>query len=90
MANSPQARKRARQAVTRRSRNMSRRSQLATYRKKFAAAIESKDLEASKTCFLALQQLIDRHSTKGLVHKNTAARVKSRANAKLKALALAA
>ena len=89
MANSPQAQKRARQNVKRRARNMSERASVRTYIKKFYKALESNDLEASQRSFRDACAKLDRSARKGLQHKNKAARLKSRMNAKLKALATA-
>lgn len=89
MANSAQARKRIRQHAKNRLHNMSRRSRLSTCRKKFLKAIESQELDLAKTLFMELQKLCDRFAAKHLIHKNTAARIKSRSNSKLKALATA-
>ncbi len=90
MANSPQARKRARQNVKRRSRNMSERAAVRTYIKKFYKVLESKDTEAAREAFEAACSKIDRSAQKGLQHKNKAARLKSRMNAHLKELATTA
>ena len=90
MANSPQARKRARQNVKRRSRNMSERAAVRTYIKKFYKILESKDAEAAQEAFNAACSKIDRSAQKGLQHKNKAARLKSRMNARLKELAATA
>lgn len=87
MANSPQARKRARQNDKARAHNASLRSMARTYIKKVIAAIESGDAEAAKTAFAAAVPVIDRVADKGIMHKNKAARHKSRLNAKVKALA---
>lgn len=89
MANSPQARKRARQNDKRRVQNASQRSMLRTYLKKVYTTLETKDLEAAKKAFNEAMPVIDRMADKGLIHKNKAARHKSRLNAHLKALAAA-
>lgn len=86
MANSPQARKRARQNDKRRLHNASMRSMARTYMKKVIAAIESGDAEAAKAAYLAAVPVIDRFADKGVMHKNKAARHKSRFNAQIKAL----
>ena len=89
MANSPQARKRARQNDKNRAHNASQRSMVRTYLKKVYYAIEAKDLEAAKTAFERAVPVIDRMADKGLFHKNKAARHKSRLNAHIKALSAA-
>jgi len=87
VANFPQSRKRARQNVKRRSHNASLRSMVRTYLKKVVAAIDAKDAEAAKTAYTAAVPVIDRLADKGIIHKNKAARHKSRLNAQIKALA---
>jgi small subunit ribosomal protein S20 len=78
--------KRIRQNERDRMRNKSRRSQLKTATKKTLNAISEGDLPVAQTLFSQFQKLIDRHATKGLLHKNKAARVKSRIHRKLKSL----
>lgn len=90
MANSKQAKKRVRQAEQNRQHNMSRRSMMRTFMKKTIKAIEATDLSLAKECFAKLQPVLDRYATKGLIHKNKAARHKSRLVAKIKALEVAA
>lgn len=87
MANSKTAKKRALQSEKRRQHNASRRSMLRTYIKKVIAAIKSGDKAAAVEAFNAAQPIVDRMATKGLIHKNKAARHKSRLNAKIKAIA---
>ena len=86
MANSPQARKRARQAETRRRHNASRRSMLRTNIKKVVYAIAAGDKEAASDAYKAAVPVIDSAANHGLIHKNKAARHKSRLNAQIKAL----
>ena len=86
MANSPQARKRARQAETRRKHNAGRRSMLRTNLKKVVYAIEAGDKETASEAFKAAVPVIDNAANHGLIHKNKAARHKSRLNAQIKAL----
>jgi small subunit ribosomal protein S20 len=86
VANSPQARKRARQAEKRRSHNASLRSLVRTNIKKVIAAISSGDAEQAKTAYTNAVPVIDRMADKGIIHKNKAARHKSRLNAQVKAL----
>ncbi len=87
MANSPQAKKRARQNDKARLHNASLRSMVRTYIKKIVAAIEAGDVEAAKLAYTAAVPVIDRMADKGILHKNKAARHKSRFNAQIKALA---
>lgn len=87
MANSPQAKKRARQAIKNRNRNASQRSMVRTYLKKVVAAIEEGNKEAATAAYNAAVPVLDRMADKGIFHKNKAARYKSRLNTKIKALA---
>ncbi len=87
MANSPQARKRARQGEKRRTHNASLRSLVRTVIKKVDAAVNSGDAEAAKAAYASAVPVIDRMADKGIIHKNKAARHKSRLNAQVKALA---
>ncbi|MDG1293387.1 MAG: 30S ribosomal protein S20 [Pseudomonadales bacterium] len=87
MANSPQAKKRARQAEKRRTHNASMRSMVRTYLKKVDAALSGGDSTAAQTAYDTAVPVIDRMADKGIIHKNKAARHKSRLNAKVKALA---
>jgi len=90
VANSPQAKKRARQNEKARKHNASLRSMGRTYLKKVVNAIESGNLEEAKAAYAAAVPVLDRIADKGLIHKNKAARHKSRLNSKIKALASAA
>ena len=87
MANSPQARKRARQAETNRKHNASLRSMFRTELKKVITAIASGDKTKAQEEFKAAVSMIDRMVSKNIIHKNKAARHKSRLNAKIKAMA---
>jgi small subunit ribosomal protein S20 len=86
LANSPQAKKRARQAEKRRSHNASLRSLVRTVIKKVLAAIEAGDAEAASVAYAAAVPVIDRMADKGIIHKNKASRHKSRLNAQVKAM----
>lgn len=86
MANSPQAKKRARQSEKRRTHNSSLRSLVRTVIKKVNAAIGSGDAAAAKSAYDDAVPVIDRLADKGIIHKNKAARHKSRLNAQVKAL----
>lgn len=86
MANSAQARKRARQIVKRRAHNASLRSLVRTEIKKVDAAVAGGDYDAAKTAYASAVPVIDRMADKGIIHKNRAARHKSRLNAQVKAL----
>ena len=86
MANSAQARKRARQAEQHRQHNASRRSTMRTEMKKVINAIAAGDKGAAETAYKSAMPLLDRAANKGLIHKNKAARHKSRLSAQIKAL----
>ena len=86
MANSPQAKKRARQAEKRREHNASLRSLVRTVIKKVYAAVSRGDAAAAKNAYDHAVPVIDRMADKGIIHKNKAARHKSRLNAQVKAL----
>ncbi len=87
MANSPQAKKRARQNEMRFAINKARRSRIRTYLRKVEEAIASGDKEAATAALRAAQPELMRGVTKGVFHKNTAARKMSRLSARVKAMA---
>ena len=86
MANSSQARKRARQNEKNRRHNGGLRSMLRTYLKKTDAAIQSGKIEAAQAAYNEVVPMLDCVADKGIIHKNKAARHKSRLNTKIKAL----
>ena len=86
MANSPQAKKRARQNERRYQINKARRSRIRTYLRKVEEAIASGDKEAATAALRAAQPELMRGVTKGILHKNTAARKVSRLALRVKAL----
>ncbi|ASA56372.1 MULTISPECIES: 30S ribosomal protein S20 [Vibrio] len=86
MANSKSAKKRAIQAEKNRQHNASRRSMMRTYMKKTVAAIKAGDKEAATAALTEATPILDRMATKGLIHKNKAARHKARFVAAIKAL----
>ena len=86
MANSAQARKRARQAEQHRQRNASCRSNMRTHMKNVVKAVTAGEKEGATEAFKMAVPVIDRVSNLGLVHKNKAARFKSRLNARIKAM----
>jgi small subunit ribosomal protein S20 len=87
MANSPQAKKRARQAENSRIRNAGQRSNLRTFIKKVIAAVRAGDKEQAQAAFKVAVPVIDSAVNKGIIHKNKAARNKSRLNNRLRAMA---
>ncbi len=86
MANSAQARKRARQAEKHRQRNASMRSMMRTYIKKVVGAVEAGNKADAEAAYRAAVPMIDRMAGKGLIHKNKAARHKSRLNTRIRAM----
>tara|TARA_R110002072_G_scaffold59158_5_gene150800 strand:- start:79902 stop:80168 length:267 start_codon:yes stop_codon:yes gene_type:complete len=86
VANTPQAKKRARQAEGRRMHNASQRSAMRTAIKKTIAAVATGDYEAANTAYVAMVPVLDRAATHGIIHQNKASRHKSRLNASVKAL----
>ncbi len=87
MANSPQSKKRARQADRRLEVNKARRSRIRTFLRKVEEAIASGDKEQAANALTAAQPELMRGVTKGVLHKNTAARKMSRLSARVKAIA---
>lgn len=87
MANSPQARKRVRQAAKRTEINKSRRSRIRTYLRAVEEAITAGDHSKAQDALKAAQPEIMRGVSKGVLHKNTASRKISRLNKRVKALA---
>lgn len=90
VANTPSARKRARQAEINRKRNASDRSRLRTYMKKVVYAARQGEAETAQARLKEAIPVIDKMAGKGIIHRNTAARYKSRLNARVKALVNAA
>ena len=96
MANTAQARKRARQNTKRRQNSASQRSMVRTYLKRVDAAIAAKDYDAATEAYKKAVPVLDRMAdtvsaidsavTKGIIHKNKAARRKSRLNKTIKGL----
>jgi small subunit ribosomal protein S20 len=89
VANTVQAKKRARQAEKHRQHNASFRSMVRTAIKRVVAAIETGDKDQAQAAYTAAVPVIDRMADKGIIHKNKAARHKSRLNAQIKELAQA-
>lgn len=87
MANTASAKKRIRQAEKNRARNVALRSRVRTFIKKTLKAIRSGDKAAAQAAYKEAQPVIDSMVNKGILHKNTAARAKSRLNSHIKAMA---
>ena len=87
MANIKSAKKRILVTKKKTAQNRMVKSALKTTIKKFEAAIAVNNAEEAKTSFVAVTKALDSAAQKGVVHKNMAARKKSRLAAKLNALA---
>ena len=83
MANHFSALKRARQTTKRTETNRANTSQLRTALRKFRTALQSGDKAQAKTQFSETVSKIDQAVRKGVIHKNTASRYKSRLSARL-------
>ena len=83
MANSAQSLKRAKQAKKRRQLNVAFRSKLRTHIKRVVYGADEGNLETTTTAYKLAVPLIDSAVTKGLIHKNKAARLKSRLNTRI-------
>ncbi len=84
MPNSPSAKKALRQSLARRDRNRAQRSALRTTIKKVRKAAEAGDEALANDAFRAAVKKLDQSAAKDLIHKNAAARTKSRLSALLK------
>ena len=84
MANSPQDRKRARQETQHRARNMAQRAAMRTHVKKYLKSIDGSDIGVAEKDYRIAVSQVDRAARRGLHHRNKAARLKSRLNARLK------
>jgi small subunit ribosomal protein S20 len=87
MANIASARKRARQAEKQRQHNASLRSELRSAIRNVRKAITAGDKKAARTVLQSATSVIDSIADKNIIHKNTAARYKSRLSASIKAMA---
>lgn len=86
MANIKSAKKRIKVIETKTLRNKMIKSALKTQIKKFETAVDSKDLNEAKTAYTAVVKSLDMAAAKGVLHKNKAARKKSRLASKLNGL----
>lgn len=89
MASHKSALKRIRQTRNRTARNLSDQTRLRHQVRKLRSALDSKDKAAAEAQIKPTFALIDRMIQKGVLHRNTAARYKSRLNHRLNALAKA-
>ena len=86
MPNTKSAKKRLRQNADRRTRNRALRSEVRTQCRKVREAIKAADAEAAEAEFRLAAKKLDRAGAQNIVHRNAAARLKSRMSAKIKAL----
>ncbi len=87
MANIKSAKKRARQNTKRRAQNSSQRSMLRTAIKKVYRAIDAGDKTTAQAAYVAAMPIIDKMAKSGIIHRNKAARHKSRLNHNIKGMA---
>jgi len=86
LANSAQAKKRARQSEKRRQLNAGARSMMRTYIKNTIKAIDKGDKSAAEAAYKEASPIIDKMARKGIIHMNKAARHKSRLNIHIRAM----
>jgi small subunit ribosomal protein S20 len=86
MANTKQAAKRAKKSLKQRAANVGMRSKLRTAVKKIQTAVTAGAADAAQATYKESQSVIDSMARKGIIHKNKAARHKSRLAARVKAL----
>ena len=72
-----------RQNIKRREHNRELRSRLRSALKAIRASLDSKDLEGAKSALSATVSIVDKMATKGIIHRNTAGRYKSRLAARM-------
>jgi small subunit ribosomal protein S20 len=72
-----------RQNVKRREHNRQMRSKLRTALKAIRASLDAKDLDGAKSALRATVSIVDKMATKGIIHRNTAGRYKSRLTARM-------
>ncbi|HXZ50261.1 MAG TPA: 30S ribosomal protein S20 [Usitatibacter sp.] len=87
MANTKQATKRAKKSIRQRAANVSLRTELRSAIKKVRKALDAGDAAGALAALQAEQSTIDAVARKGIIHRNKAARHKSRLAARIKALA---
>ena len=86
MANTPQSKKRARQNERRTAVNKARRSRIRTFLRRVEEAIAAGEGDKAQEALRAAQPVLMRGVSKGVYHKNTAARKMSRLSARVKAI----
>lgn len=86
MANTPQAKKRARQGESRRQHNASRKSSMRTSIKRVIKAVSEKNSDMAQAEYKVMSSMVDKLAAKKMIHKNKASRHKSRLSAQIKNL----
>lgn len=86
MANIRSAKKRARQAVVARARNTAQRSMFRTLIRNVIKAIDAKDKAKAEAAYKDMVPVLDRYASRGMIHKNKAARHKSRLTERIRAI----
>lgn len=86
MPNSESAKKRMRQDAVKHSRNLWRKRRIKDQTKEFTAAVQSHDVKAAEEQFRKTAGLLDKIACTNTIHRNTAARRKSRMAKRLKAM----
>ncbi|HWU68172.1 MAG TPA: 30S ribosomal protein S20 [Stenotrophobium sp.] len=86
MANIASAKKRARQSIKHREQNVAQRSMIRTTIKKVVKALDAKDKTGAQTAYDEMVPVLDRYANRGQIHKNKAARHKSRLLERIRAL----
>lgn len=86
MPNTPSAKKRLRQSISRRAKNRSTKTAIRTLTRTIRESIAAKDVAKSEEAFGTLVKKIDRASSKNVLHANTAARTKSRLSKAIKSI----
>ncbi len=89
MANIKSAKKRAKQTIVRTERNKTFRSKMRTFVKRAEQALLGTDAKAAQSALKEAESALMKSVSKGIIHKNTAARKTSRLSARLKAMAKA-
>jgi small subunit ribosomal protein S20 len=86
MPNIKSAKKRLKQSLVRRDRNRSAKRAISTEYKKVIAAVEAGNVEGAESQLRTVAKKVDKAAAKKIIHRNAAARVKSRLSAKVKAI----
>jgi small subunit ribosomal protein S20 len=86
LANIRSAKKRARQSAEARVRNTAQRSMFRTLIRNVVKAVEAKDKAKAEAAYKEMVPVLDRYAARGMIHKNKAARHKSRLTDRIKAL----